>query len=199
MPLPKPTKLPQWASEDEIDQTSGQYNVVEPPLERKRLGWYLGEKPNRQWWNWLHRQTWLWLAYFDENLDFDADNVVPVWTGLTNQPNVNDFYYSKQGDRVFFSCSMTWAGNADTTNPFTMTNLPYPAANIAGLLQSVHITRGSGPTIQNGTIVSGLIQPGGTVLQIWQEDPTTGLGSVVTSGKLAVGQLIISGTYLTDQ
>ncbi len=53
--------LPEWAFDDEKDPISGQFNVVEPPDEVKRLGWKLGEKPNRQWWNWLHRQTFLCL------------------------------------------------------------------------------------------------------------------------------------------
>ena len=53
--------LPKWAVDDVQDETSGQYNVVEPPPEKQLEGWFLGEKPNRQWWNWLHRQAYLCL------------------------------------------------------------------------------------------------------------------------------------------
>lgn len=197
MPVPKPAELPQWASEDEIDQTSGQYNVVEPPLERKRLGWYLGEKPNRQWWNWLHRTTYDWLAYFNDNLDFDADTIVPVWQGLTVQPTTNYFYYSKEGDRIYFTCHIIWSGNADTTNALEMTNLPYPGKNAVGLLQMVPVLRGAGPTAPNGNLLGGLIGAGSSSLQIYQNDLTTGLGSPLTS-KNNVGQLILTGFYFTD-
>ena len=62
----KPTILPQWATDDVVDPISQQYNVVEPILEKKLDGWFLGEKPNRQWWNWLHRQTYLWLQWLNQ-------------------------------------------------------------------------------------------------------------------------------------
>lgn len=198
MSLPKPTVLPKWATDDQLSEVSGQYNVVEPPPEIKLSGWVFDKKPNRQWWNWLHRQTYLWLSYFDENLDFEADSLVPVWTGLTNQPSPNIFYYSKIGDRVSFSCNMIWAGNSDITNPLTMTNLPFPAKSLGGFVQAIHISRTGSPTIQNGTIISGLIDGATTILRIWQEDPATGICQNVTDGKLAVGNLTISGSYLTD-
>lgn len=62
----RPTQLPQWATSDIQDPISDQYNVVEPPSERKLTGWTLKEKPNRQWWNWLLRQTYLFLQWFDQ-------------------------------------------------------------------------------------------------------------------------------------
>ena len=33
--MPEPTVLPEWAMQDILDDVSGQYNVVEPPLEKK--------------------------------------------------------------------------------------------------------------------------------------------------------------------
>jgi hypothetical protein len=62
----RPTVLPEWASLDVLDPTSGQYNVVEPPTEVKENGWALGEKPNRQWWNWFQRHCYLWLQWLNE-------------------------------------------------------------------------------------------------------------------------------------
>lgn len=195
MALPKPTVLPDWALDDVIDPISGQYNVVEPPTEKKLVGWNYLEKPNRQYWNWFQRQVSLWIAYFNENLDFDADTIVPVWTGLTNQPSVNYFYYSKEGDRVYFSCHITWSGNAVAT-PLTMTNLPFTVKNQLGLLQSAHVSRGSGPTNADGSVISVLFDAGTTNMRVWAEDPATGLGTDLIAS--AIGQLIITGFYFIE-
>ena len=62
----KPVLYPQWASNDVQDPLSQQFNVVEPPLEKKTDGWFLGEKPNRQWWNWFQRTTYDWIVWFDQ-------------------------------------------------------------------------------------------------------------------------------------
>ncbi len=192
---PKPSVLPEWAMDDVQNGISGQYNVVEPPTEKKLVGWNYLEKPNRQYWNWFQRQVSLWIAYFNDNLDFDSDTLVPVWTGLTTQPSTNSFYYSKEGDRVYFSCHIIWAGNADVT-PLTMTNLPYPAKNQVGLIQSVHVSRGSGPTNADGTVISALIDGNTTNMRIWAENPATGLGTDLVAS--VVGQLIISGFYFIE-
>lgn len=61
----RPLKLPQWASIDQPSPDTGQFNVVEPPLEKKQYGWSI-EKPNRQWWNWLHRQAYVWLEWLTQ-------------------------------------------------------------------------------------------------------------------------------------
>lgn len=68
----KPTVLPEWATNDVQDPISQQFNVVEPPLEKKTDGWFLGEKPNRQWWNWLHRQTYLWLQWLNQQESYNV-------------------------------------------------------------------------------------------------------------------------------
>lgn len=71
----KPTKLPEWASTDVVDGTSGQNNVEEPSEAKKDIGWSRQEKPNRQWWNWLWRQAYLcfdWLFGTTIPLSLDA-------------------------------------------------------------------------------------------------------------------------------
>lgn len=193
---PKPSVLPEWALDDVQDGITGQYNVVEPPTEKKLVGWNYQEKPNRQYWNWFQRQCSLWIAYLNDNLDFDADTVVPTWTGLTNQPTTNYFYYSKIGDRINFSCHIIWAGNADVTD-LIMTNLPYTAKNSVGLLQAVHVSRGAGPTNAGDGVISALIDAGTTNMRIWKEDPATGLGTNLVAS--SIGQLIISGSYFIEE
>lgn len=62
----KPNKLPKWADIDIVDPTSGQNNVVEPPLEKQENGWDRSEYPSRNWFNWLGRQTYRWLSWFKQ-------------------------------------------------------------------------------------------------------------------------------------
>jgi len=62
----KPILYPEWASQDIQDPISQQFNVVEPPLEKKTDGWFLGEKPNRQWWNWYQRLVYDWILWLDQ-------------------------------------------------------------------------------------------------------------------------------------
>lgn len=62
----KPLMYPQWASEDVQDPITQQWNVVEPPLEKKEEGWFFQEKPNRQWWNWFCRTVYDWIVWFDQ-------------------------------------------------------------------------------------------------------------------------------------
>ena len=59
----KPDNLPEWASQDDIDSTTGQHNIVEPPPWKKEKGWSLHEFPPRQWFNWLHNLTYQWLKF----------------------------------------------------------------------------------------------------------------------------------------
>lgn len=62
----KPT-FPRWATDDQVDVISGQSNVEEPPEDRKDAGWVRHEVPPRQWLNWVARQTYLALQYFEDS------------------------------------------------------------------------------------------------------------------------------------
>ena len=75
----KPVVLPQWASNDVQDPISQQWNVVEPPLEKKTDGWFLGEKPNRQWWNWFQRTVYDWILWLDQQ---ESQNVTTTDAGI---------------------------------------------------------------------------------------------------------------------
>ena len=55
-----------WASSDRSDPTSGQNNVLTPPMEKQVYGWNFKEKPPRNWFNWLGRYTYLWLVWLDQ-------------------------------------------------------------------------------------------------------------------------------------
>lgn len=62
----KPTVLPKWADNDVVDPVSGQNNVLAPPSEKQNTGWARLEFPPRNWFNWLGRYTYRWLAWLKQ-------------------------------------------------------------------------------------------------------------------------------------
>lgn len=62
----KPSQYPEWASSDQTDPVSGQNNVLEPPPQKKTYGWDRLEFPPRNWFNWLGRLTYEWIAWLDQ-------------------------------------------------------------------------------------------------------------------------------------
>lgn len=204
--MPKPVLYPEWAMLDQPNPISGQQNVVVPPTEKMNYGWAFGEKPNRQWWNWLHRTTCDWIEYFDENLDFESDLFIPTWTGI-DLPSIdqNTGYFTRDGDRVFININLRWGeviSNGSTVD-VTLTNLPFLPKNIPTFRQSFHVSRGSSllipvfPTFAGYGIISAIINPNSPVMNIWQENPTTGIARTVNNSG-PTGELIISGSYIVE-
>lgn len=66
MTFPRPTVLPEWATTDQLDPISGQNNVLTPPPEQLLYGWKRLQFPPRNWFNWLARYTYQWLAYLSQ-------------------------------------------------------------------------------------------------------------------------------------
>lgn len=76
--MAKPTVLPEFATQDLVDPTSTKNNVVEPSQSFKDYGWHpFRVRPIRNVMNWLHRHTYLWLKYIDDELE-------PTVTSLVN-------------------------------------------------------------------------------------------------------------------
>lgn len=63
MPLSRPLTFPVWAVQDQVDPVSLQNNVLTPPPEYQQYGWTRQQFPPRNWFNWLARYTYTWLAY----------------------------------------------------------------------------------------------------------------------------------------
>jgi len=59
--LTKPVEKPEWA-------TGGGADVLTPSVGKQAVGW-IAEKPPYQWFNWLHKWTYLWIAYFENRVD----------------------------------------------------------------------------------------------------------------------------------
>lgn len=62
----KPASIPEFATTDVVDPTTGENNVVEPSAGKKLTGWNYLEKPARNYFNWLHRFNYLWIDYFNQ-------------------------------------------------------------------------------------------------------------------------------------
>jgi hypothetical protein len=65
----KPNKYPRWASSSIKNEINGEYNIYEPPEQKKDIGWDLNEVPPRQWFNWLFRTINDWIMHFDHHLN----------------------------------------------------------------------------------------------------------------------------------
>jgi hypothetical protein len=58
-----PSQMPTWATTDQVDDVSGANNVETPPPELQTYGWPRGIFPPRNFFNWLGRYTYEWIAY----------------------------------------------------------------------------------------------------------------------------------------
>ena len=74
--LTRPTTLPVWAIDDQIDPVSLQNNVLTPPPAFQLYGWTRGQFPPRNWFNWLGRFTFQCIAYLmqQEAFGFTTDD-----------------------------------------------------------------------------------------------------------------------------
>ena len=87
----KPEKFPDWAIEDEVDEVSGQLNVVEPPAQRFDSGWTRREIPPRQWMNWLARKTGLWFRWVEDRIEsLGTASLADTGTGDNDVPTNSD-------------------------------------------------------------------------------------------------------------
>jgi hypothetical protein len=76
MPVTRPTTFPDIALNDVANGLGGANNVQEPPLEFKEEGWDYGQKPEREFFNWLGRVTNNWLKYTDDQVTIQIPAVI---------------------------------------------------------------------------------------------------------------------------
>lgn len=84
MPFTKPDKLPELATLDVNNGILGAPNVQEPPTELKEEGWDFGQKPEREFFNWFGRYYYLWLGWFDQEVDTLKTKVLGLETKTSN-------------------------------------------------------------------------------------------------------------------
>ncbi len=61
-----PIILPEFARLDFNNGFAGEANVLEPNNDKKDRGWDFGEEPDREYFNWLARYTYLNLRYLKQ-------------------------------------------------------------------------------------------------------------------------------------
>src|SRR5260221_13832836 len=86
MTFTKPDQLPMWADQDQVSNVSLQNNVLVPPPALQQYGWTYKQFPPRNFFNWLGRYTYRWLAYLSQQ---EAQSVVGAGTGQTYFDSVN--------------------------------------------------------------------------------------------------------------
>lgn len=62
----KPDQMPKWADLDQVDPVSQSNNVLTPPPVFQSFGWERLQFPPRNWFNWLGRYTYRWIAWLNQ-------------------------------------------------------------------------------------------------------------------------------------
>lgn len=198
----RPSSYPDWALINQQDPISQQYNVVEPPQEKKNSGYVLQENPNRQYLNWLFRNIGDWIKYFDGGEINETGTFVPAILGGANITYAAVYgYYKRIEDFCFITMEIYFSGNTDNVSQKFISNLPFPAkvGNDGGnaFNQNLSITYISGTTQANNRNIKALISSGSSTIQIYETDLNTEVGQqTVNIG--SSGQIIISGSYLIE-
>lgn len=65
----RPDKFPRWATTLVANGPGSTLNVLEPDEAKKDIGWLAGEKPPRNWANWLQLKTHEWIEYLADIVD----------------------------------------------------------------------------------------------------------------------------------
>ena len=85
----QPSVKPDWATDDVGNGLGDANNVQEPPLGKKQEGYDYGEKPPREFQNWLHRITNIWIYYFDERI---TDILIRIGVLETKTSNARSYF-----------------------------------------------------------------------------------------------------------
>jgi hypothetical protein len=76
----KPSKLPEFALQ--LLHNPGPSRV--DPVDLKDSGWLDGQKPPREYFNWLHWMYYEWLKYLDEENDSHASDIQDAQVDIAN-------------------------------------------------------------------------------------------------------------------
>lgn len=78
--MAKPSKLPEFALQ--LLHNPGPSRV--DPVDLKNSGWLDGQKPPREYFNWLHWMYYEWLKYLDEENDSNVSNIQDAQIDIAN-------------------------------------------------------------------------------------------------------------------
>lgn len=175
----KPDKFPDWATEEEVDEVSGQANFVEPPDFRKESGWTRREIPPRQWFNWLARKTGLWLRWAEDRiggLQSELDDHIPQTGGVHGIPEDERALHTGDGVNGFYKTDSTKVAWAKTGNDTAETNQDltiFVGGDVVSVPSGTSITM---PDLTVGTDYAIWCAPDGTLEadESYSVAPTTG-------------------------
>lgn len=121
MGTPKPTELPRFAELDQLSPVLTN-NVIEPPESYKKYGHNFREKYKRNFFNWLHRLTYEWINYLNEQTIINGQIGVDI-PELTGSPNAI-VRYGRSGNNVVVLFQITNNILPVTTPPSVLTITP---------------------------------------------------------------------------
>lgn len=90
MSFTKPDQLPMWADSDQVSTISLQNNVLTPPPALQQYGWTYKQFPPRNFFNWLGRYTYRWLAWLNQQ---ESQSVVTDGDGIGLFPTEDAMIY----------------------------------------------------------------------------------------------------------
>lgn len=151
MTFTRPDQLPKWADTDQTDPISLQNNVLTPPPEKQQYGWARLEFPPRNWFNWLARYTYRWIAYLDQQ---EAQSVVTDGTGQQMFDAVNGglvyIYVVDVGNAANVYHGMVYLPPASVGATFVDIKKVGITTPVIGAGGTVTIAGGTGPYIAYG-------------------------------------------------
>lgn len=157
----KPTVKPRFATTDINNGPLGGPNVLEPSEAKKNIGWEAGEKPPREYFNWMHRLTYLWIDWLDEtasnallksnnlsdlanaatartNLGLGTAAVANTGTGASNVPTITnaDGRYAQRANNLSDLASATTARSNLGLGTAAVANTGTGASNVPTITQA---------------------------------------------------------------
>lgn len=114
--IDRPTKFPDWALTNVIDPTEQTPNVVEPPNEKKQVGWIPHEVVPNNWLNWIHKTSNDWLKYLDSKVT--TPSLVSLDKPLASDVSVGTIIHINnlnEGGTMAFSDGTHWRKISDNS------------------------------------------------------------------------------------
>lgn len=102
MTIERPEVFPDFATDDLNNPGP---NVVEPSLELKTSGWLDGQKPPREYFNWLHRLTNNWLKYLDNRAVYGEMGVIEMSVQYSASSQTVSASFYKRSNTVYIHLS----------------------------------------------------------------------------------------------
>lgn len=183
MPAPV-TGLPQWAD-------GGGADVVEPAGGKKSLGWVDGEAPPAEYFNWLQRQTFLWIEWFSQLLTAAASGDINLDGTFTN-------YFSACDKAMLSTINDAHDHPSSASNRWKLVLL-LPTAGTSRV--RLYVGEGTGSTSYWCITINAVWAPA-SAAQTWSKDDNAAESNILRgiSGEVQwYGRSAAAGTWTDDE